>query len=264
LVDAANALEFRDAKLDLVGPNPPTNLAVGVHSDTQVVITFTPPSPEPMDLARYAVFCATPGGGSVTTTTSTAGGAPSGAGGAGGMAFAGVGGVGVGGAGGAGGGAGGMGGSAGMGTAGSTSSPASSTATGATSTGSGTSESCSDVDLSGISLTPGELPDTGLTECGSADATDNIVVDANPNQDMVFAIAAVDNVDNYGPLSSLVCGKPEPVTDFFEAYREAGGAAGGGLCNCTLVGHDAARPFALVALALGALAFGVRRRGGAR
>ena len=44
------------------------------------------------------------------------------------------------------------------------------------------------------------------------------------------AVAAVDTYFNSGNLSSLACATPEPVTGFFEAYRDAGGQAGGGFC----------------------------------
>lgn len=43
-------------------------------------------------------------------------------------------------------------------------------------------------------------------------------------------VSGVDSQDNLGPLSAIRCGRPEPVTDFFEAYDRAGGQGGGGFC----------------------------------
>jgi hypothetical protein len=45
------------------------------------------------------------------------------------------------------------------------------------------------------------------------------------------AVAAQDLFKNYGPLSDSTCARPEPVTGFFEAYRDAGGQGGGGFCS---------------------------------
>jgi hypothetical protein len=44
------------------------------------------------------------------------------------------------------------------------------------------------------------------------------------------AVAATDTFENVGELSPLGCQGPQPVTGFFEAYRNAGGEAGGGFC----------------------------------
>jgi len=67
-----------------------------------------------------------------------------------------------------------------------------------------------------------------------------------------------------GALSELACGTPESVTDFFELYRDSGGEAGGGFCNCELAGAPRDGGIALSALALLALAGFWRsgRRGG--
>jgi hypothetical protein len=45
------------------------------------------------------------------------------------------------------------------------------------------------------------------------------------------AVAATDTFENVGELSTLGCQVPQPVTGFFEAYRKAGGQAGGGFCR---------------------------------
>jgi hypothetical protein len=67
------------------------------------------------------------------------------------------------------------------------------------------------------------------------------------------AVAAQDLFMNYGKLSDSTCATPEPVTGFFEAYRDAGGKGGGGFCSIgagrspTLAGFGA---LALLGLAL--------------
>lgn len=44
------------------------------------------------------------------------------------------------------------------------------------------------------------------------------------------AVAATDAYGNVGPLSSVICETPEETNDFWNAYRAAGGQAGGGFC----------------------------------
>lgn len=44
-------------------------------------------------------------------------------------------------------------------------------------------------------------------------------------------VAGYDLVRNAGPLSNIACGTPEKVNGFFNAYRQAGGKAGGGYCD---------------------------------
>jgi hypothetical protein len=75
-----------------------------------------------------------------------------------------------------------------------------------------------------------------------------------------IGIASRDGYYNVGPVSNIVCGTPELVTDFFEAYRMAGGRGGGGFCAIGKV-----RSHALTTLFfLGALGLVVRRRTRAR
>jgi hypothetical protein len=70
------------------------------------------------------------------------------------------------------------------------------------------------------------------------------------------AVAAQDLFKNYGELSDSTCATPEPVTGFFEAYRDAGGKGGGGFCS---IGTGRSSAFAgFGALALLGLAW--RRR----
>jgi hypothetical protein len=52
------------------------------------------------------------------------------------------------------------------------------------------------------------------------------------------AIAALDAAGNIGPLSDPMCGIPEPVNGFDEAYRAAGGNAGDGFCSISYPGSS--------------------------
>lgn len=52
------------------------------------------------------------------------------------------------------------------------------------------------------------------------------------NTTYAIAVAATDAFDNVGPLSGLQCNYPELTNDFWEAYKNAGGKAGGG-CDTT-------------------------------
>jgi len=45
------------------------------------------------------------------------------------------------------------------------------------------------------------------------------------------AVAATDTYRNVGEISAPACAIPQPVTGFFEAYRDAGGEGGGGFCS---------------------------------
>jgi hypothetical protein len=70
------------------------------------------------------------------------------------------------------------------------------------------------------------------------------------------AVAGRDTFFNYGELSDPACEQPEPVTGFFEAYRDAGGKGGGGFCS---IGAGRSPAFGgLGALAL--LGLALRRR----
>ncbi len=82
-------------------------------------------------------------------------------------------------------------------------------------------------------LEPGKLPDLAF-QCGRSGGRGTRETRTSTLQNGVeyaIAVAGVDRVGNSGPLSPLACGTPQPVTTFFEAYREAGGRGGGGFCS---------------------------------
>jgi hypothetical protein len=112
-----------------------------------------------------------------------------------------------------------------------------------------------------MQLTPGARPDSAL-KCGEANETSNtITTDHNLLNDQVYAVgvSGEDIIGNAGPLSTLACGIPKPLKDFFELYGEAGGPGGGGFCNMSRPGssHSPAAPIALFGGVLAA--FTVRR-----
>ncbi len=114
---------------------------------------------------------------------------------------------------------------------------------------------------SSSSLVPGERAPDGLKDCGQSEQlAPSIRAEGLVNgQGYTVALASKDKFGNVGALSELVCGTPADVTGFFEAYRQAGGQAGGGFCGFS---PPARRGNALAvgwALALGAAAW-LRRR----
>ncbi|MEO7033762.1 MAG: hypothetical protein ABI548_07760 [Polyangiaceae bacterium] len=70
------------------------------------------------------------------------------------------------------------------------------------------------------------------------------------------AVAAVDTYENVGPLSSLSCAVPQPISGFYKAYQDAGGTAGGGFCSFS----TKREPFILLAIFGLATGLVLRRR----
>jgi hypothetical protein len=87
-------------------------------------------------------------------------------------------------------------------------------------------------------LTPGQRPDSTL-KCGEANETSNaITTDSNLVNEQLYAVgvSGEDIIGNAGPLSTLACGIPKPLNDFFELYAGAGGPGGGGFCSVSSPG----------------------------
>jgi hypothetical protein len=96
--------------------------------------------------------------------------------------------------------------------------------------------------------------------CGTAQNT-STNAEAKPLDNFTrytIAVVAEDKYHNLGVISNLSCNTPEPVTDFYEAYRAAGGKGGGGFCS--IIGAQRSHALTLL-LFSGSLAFFVRRRG---
>ncbi len=73
------------------------------------------------------------------------------------------------------------------------------------------------------------------------------------------AVAAVDGSGNIGPASTVVCDYPAPVVDFWNAYRNSGGLAGGGFCALEAVGLPVGSTVAFAGAGAGLLAIARRR-----
>lgn len=84
-------------------------------------------------------------------------------------------------------------------------------------------------------LVPGQPPPDDAIDCGRVAAQGarggetTEVLENGVNY--AVAIATEDDANNVGVLSKLACGTPQEVTGFYEAYRAAGGEAGGGFCS---------------------------------
>jgi hypothetical protein len=190
---------------DIKAPPPPTNVSAG-SGDGSLVTSFTAPTGE-TNLLHYRFYCSVIGDPPVTTagTAGTAGTTTTDAATAGADA---------------GGAAGDAGGTAATSTAG---------------TSGTTSTTTTDPNCTSSILVPGEPPPSGAIDCGSIGAQGAKGGETNPvlenGVQYVVAIATEDNVNNIGVLSELACNVPQDTTGFYEAYREAGGQAGGGYCT---------------------------------
>lgn len=230
-------------KFDLIGPPAPTAVTAGIGED-QLIVSWE--ASVANDLLGYRLYC-DPKPGAAAPASSPMGGIPVDGGADGAVPDSGADAASSGGAGGAGGAAGsagvaGSGGAAGGGGA----------ATGGSGGSSGNANCPSDA------LVVGERPDSAY-QCGSVTgklATEGKASGLVNGVGYAVAVAAVDSVGNSGPLSQVACGTPQPVDDFFELYRRAGGKGGGGFCA---LGAEPA-PGAAAASLLALLALGVRRR----
>ena len=217
---------------DIKAPPPPT--AVTASSGDETLVTkFTAPSGE-TNLLHYKFYCS-PIGDPPTAVVSAAGSSGTAGTDTGGTAGTDTGGAAD---------TSGTGGTAGTTTAGSAG-----TAT-------------VDTNCTSAILVPGEPPPEGAMECGEIGAQGATGGETSPvltnDTEYVVAIATEDNVNNVGVLSQLACNIPKDTTGFYEAYREAGGEAGGGFCTFAPA-HKGATLWGLTLL-VGACALWRRRR----
>jgi hypothetical protein len=77
------------------------------------------------------------------------------------------------------------------------------------------------------------------------------------------AIAAIDNLNDNGPLSTPLCATPSPIDDFFQEYANDGGLAGGGFCALEGVGVPAGTGVFAFGMAACCVALLKRRRSSA-
>lgn len=237
---------------DLAGPSPPTSVKAGIGEDALIVSWKEPDNAT--GVSRYRVYAEPVN----APPLPSVGGA-----GAGGAAGGGMGGAGMAGADVAGGGMGGAGmASAGMSGGGADGMTSGAGGAGAGGAGAGGSAgAAAPGSCTSNILVPGEAIPAGVDYKGESNAS-TLQAEADGLMNGVryaVAVAGVDDFFNSGELSTLACATPELVTGFFEAYRWAGGEAGGGFCA---IGGErsglSAAGFALVALGL--FARRVRRR----
>ncbi|HOU92610.1 MAG TPA: hypothetical protein PLU22_16265 [Polyangiaceae bacterium] len=235
-----------DTGIDLTGPAAPTGVATQVAEDKLKVSWEITDSD---DWAGYRIYCAS------AADAASAGGATADTGGSPGATGAASNAGGVPGAAGAAPSNGGAVSAAG----------ASGEATGAggspTSASGGTTGSVQGACDFGV-LVPGAIPDDTY-RCGEGEtilASEGLATGLADGTTFAVGVSGVDLLGNPGPLSNVVCGTPQPVTTFFEAYREAGGTAGGGFCAFS----RARTPASLGALFAAASLLGARRRRRAR
>jgi len=238
----------RYTSFDLVGATPP--ILERLVSADDSLLTGTLSGLNAVDAQSYKIYCERLGdapvgtGGATTSSTASSGGmggAAGGTAGMGGVASAGGGGLA---------GTGGSGGVAGTGGADAGSGGADAGSGGALSV----DETCSSAPRT---LSAGEVPPTDLLRGDSISAS--IQAEGLDDGEWACGVAGTDNLGNPGVLSNVLCAVPEPVTDFFEAYRNAGGLAGGGFCQCSLPGADREHDWAIWSALTLALSFLVRR-----
>lgn len=131
------------------------------------------------------------------------------------------------------------------------------------------SDASSSVDsgpIAGGACSGTEVPIDEAHLCGSvtgATATEGLVTGLENDTPYAVAIVGLDALGNIGDVSTAACATPAQVTDFFEAYRGAGGQGGDGFCATRGVGRRGAGlggAFVVAAVALGAAARRSRRR----
>lgn len=225
---------------DVKAPPPPTGVTASSGDET-LVTKFTAPSGE-TNLLHYKFYCSPIGDPPAVAVNA-----------AGSSSTAGTGGTDTGGtagtdaAGGAGTETAGTGGTAGTETSGTAGTAGTATV---------------DTNCHSAILIPGEPPPADAIECGEIGAQGATGGETSPvltnDMEYVVAIATEDNVNNVGVLSQLACNIPKDTTGFYEAYREAGGEAGGGFCTFAPA-HRGATLWGLTLL-VGACALWRRRR----
>lgn len=213
--DSSDSLSF---SVDFEGPDPPELNEVGVGEE-QLYADWD--GSDSTDIDGYYVFCELIDGSAPPPSTGgTAGSATGGSSGdtaSGGTASGGT-----------------SNGGSSDGTAGSTASGGTSDGTAGETSGTATggttgspSRACGEV-----LLVEGQRPPAGVirSKRHSKTATSGPSGKLENGQLYACGVAGVDSQGNVGVLSAIDCGIPEELTDFYEAYRQAGGQGGGGFC----------------------------------
>jgi len=105
----------------------------------------------------------------------------------------------------------------------------------ATEAGAGAAGDAGNAACSSATLKAGEAPAEGAFECGNPTSIGRSSVDTDADllngTTYAVAMASEDKFGNISTVSNVACGTPANVTGFYEAYRAAGGDAGGGFCS---------------------------------
>jgi hypothetical protein len=227
-------------KIDLLGPTVAGQPALGIGG-TLLKLSWTPNTGS--DVSGYKIFCDPPPGSTASTNSYVidGGGNASGSGGS----------------------SGGSGGAADAGDDASDAEAGAGAAGAATTAEASTTTSSS---CNSVRFMAGTVPDAALLQtytCGDAPGGNSGNYTIKGLTDFVqytVALSAYDAVGNYGPLSAVNCESPQPVLGVYEAYRTAGGTAGGGsFCAVGAVGQKSPGTSLAVVASLAGLA-GVRRR----
>jgi hypothetical protein len=100
--------------------------------------------------------------------------------------------------------------------------------------------------------------------CGEANAVSRTVRTGRlaNNVNYAVAVSGQDSLGNAGPVSQIQCGRPIPLDDFWELYSLRGGPGGGGFCNLSPGQQRAAGALGITTLMLALAGLGWRRRKG--
>jgi hypothetical protein len=112
--------------------------------------------------------------------------------------------------------------------------------------------------MGGVSLCASPTDDRdGALTAGST--TSSATISLTNFDYYAFGVAAVDTLGNVGPLGGpITCGTPGPIADFWYAYTNDGGLAGGGYCALEAVGMPAGG--AVMGIGVSFFAVGLVRR----
>jgi hypothetical protein len=229
---ASNTWAF---KYDVKAPAPPTKITAG-SGEESLIAHFTAPTGE-SNLLKYKFYCSPVGPAPADTTSGGTSGTDSG-------------------------GTGGTSGTSGTDTGTGGVTDGDDVDTGAAGTPAATNSQSDDPSCTSSILIPGQPAPSDAIYCGDVGAQGATQGDTSQVlENGIFyavAVATEDNVNNIGVLSKLGCNTPMDIKGFYDAYRNAGGQAGGGFCAFGPARHGGAA--ALFAIALGATALLRRRR----
>jgi hypothetical protein len=89
--------------------------------------------------------------------------------------------------------------------------------------------------VEGTFLSLEQLKDFQCGQTSGISTSELLVTGLVNDQRYAVAVAAIDSAENVGELSEVVCERPQKTNGFDDAYRSAGGTAGGtSFCSLSL------------------------------